>query len=71
MVTSAITAGTVLVGTFRTAAQLFLRNALTVEASNSYSADSFQRNMTPIRAEQRAALAVYRPAGFSKVTLTA
>jgi HK97 family phage major capsid protein len=70
IVTSAITAGTVLVGAFRTAAQAFLRTGLTVEASNSH-ADYFQKNMTALRAEQRAALAVYRPAGFSKVTLTA
>ena len=70
IVTSAIPAGTVLVGSFRTAAQAFLRTGLTVEASNSH-ADFFQLNMTALRAEQRAALAVYRPAGFSKVTLTA
>jgi hypothetical protein len=41
-----------------------------VEASNSH-ADYFQKDMTALRAEQRAALAVYRPAGFVKVTLTA
>jgi HK97 family phage major capsid protein len=70
IVTSAITAGTVLVGAFRTAAQAFFRTGLTVEASNSHS-DFFQRNMTALRAEQRLALAVYRPAGFSKITLTA
>lgn len=69
IVTSAIAAGTVLVGAFRTASQAFLRTGLTVEASNSH-ADFFQLNMTALRAEQRAALAVYRPAGFSKITLT-
>jgi HK97 family phage major capsid protein len=69
IVTPAITAGTVLVGAFRTAAQAFLRTGLTVEASNSHS-DFFQRNMTALRAEQRVALAVYRPNGFEKITLT-
>ena len=70
VVTSAITAGTVLVGAFRAAAQTFLRSGLTVEASNSHQ-DFFQLNMTALRAEMRAALAVYRPAAFSKITLTA
>ena len=70
VVTSAIAAGTVLVGAFRSAAQMFLRGGLTVEASNSH-ADFFQKDMTALRAEQRAALAVYRPAAFSKITLTA
>jgi len=69
VVTAAIPAGTVLVGAFRSAAQAFLRTGLTVEASNSH-ADFFQLNMTALRAEQRAALAVYRPAGFSKITIT-
>jgi HK97 family phage major capsid protein len=69
-VTSAIAAGTVLVGAFRDAAQIFLRGGLIVEASSS-RADFFQKDMTALWAEQRAALAVYRPAGFVKVTLTA
>jgi HK97 family phage major capsid protein len=70
VVTSAIAAGTVLVGAFRTAGQTFFRSGLTVEASNSHS-DFFQKDITALRAEQRAALAVYRPAGFAKITLTA
>jgi hypothetical protein len=65
-VTSAISAGTVLGRpAFRDAAQIFLRGGLIVEASSSH-ADFFQKDMTALWAEQRAALAVYRPAGFVK-----
>lgn len=67
VVTPAATAGTALVGAFGTAAQVFRRSGLTVEASNSHS-DFFQKNLTAIRAEERLALAVYRPAAFSTVT---
>ena len=66
-VTSAIPVNTALVGAFATQAQVFRRNGLTVEASNSHS-DFFQRNLTAIRAEERLALAVYRPAAFHTVT---
>jgi len=67
VVTTAATQNTALVGAFRTAAQLFRRNTLSVEASNSHS-DFFAKNLTAIRAEQRLALAVYRPAAFCTVT---
>jgi HK97 family phage major capsid protein len=67
VVTSAIPVNTALVGAFRTAAQVFRRNNLTVEASNSH-ADFFQKNLTAIRAEQRLALAVYRPNAFHTLT---
>jgi HK97 family phage major capsid protein len=67
VVTSAIAQNTALVGAFRTAAQVYRRNNLTVEASNSH-ADFFQKNLTAIRAEQRLALAVYRPNAFHAVT---
>lgn len=64
VVTAAIEEGTALVGAFSTAAQVFRRGGLTVEASNSH-ADYFRRNLTAIRAEERLALAVYRPAAFA------
>lgn len=67
VVTSAIAANTALVGAFGTMAQVFYRNGLTVEASNSHS-DFFQKNLTAIRAEQRLALAVYRPEAFHAIT---
>ena len=67
VVTSAITANTALVGAFGTMAQVFYRNGLTVEASNSHS-DFFQKNLTAIRAERRLALAVYRPQAFHAIT---
>jgi HK97 family phage major capsid protein len=56
-----------LVGSFKLGAQLWLRSAITVQASNSHS-DYFVRNLVAIRAEQRAALAVYRPGAFGLVT---
>lgn len=65
--TTAIPVNTVLVGAFATMAQVFYRNGLTVEASNSH-ADFFQRNQTAIRAERRLALAVYRPESFHTIT---
>lgn len=64
IVTEAMAAGAALVGSFRMAAQVFRRSGLTVEASNSH-ADYFKRNLTAIRAEERLALAVYRPAAFA------
>jgi HK97 family phage major capsid protein len=67
VVTSAIAVNTALVGAFGTQAQVFRRGGLTVEASNSH-ADFFQRNLTAIRAEERLALAVYRPAAFHALT---
>lgn len=70
VVTSAITAGTALVGAFRTAAQVFRRGGLTVEASNSHS-DYFRKNLTAVRAEERLGLAIYRPAAFATADLSA
>ena len=67
VVTTAIGAGTALVGAFSAAAQLFARGGRTVEASNSHS-DYFEKNLVKIRAEERLALAVYRPAAFTLVS---
>lgn len=65
VVTSALGAGTALVGTSN-AAQVWRRGGLSVDASNSHS-DYFQRNLVAIRAEERLALAVYRPSAFTEV----
>jgi HK97 family phage major capsid protein len=52
----------------RSAAQVWRRGGLSVEATNSH-ADYFQRNLVAIRAEERLGLAVYRPTGFVEVRL--
>jgi HK97 family phage major capsid protein len=67
VVTPAITANTALVGAFGQAAQIFRRGGMTLAASNSHN-DFFYRNQVALRAEERLALAVYRPAGFGTVT---
>lgn len=67
VVTTAITAGTALVGAFNTCAQVFRKGGITVEMTNS-DQDDFIKNLITIRAEERLALAVYRPAGFGTVT---
>lgn len=67
VVTSAIGSGTALLGSFRQGAQLFRRGGLTVEATNSH-ASYFTSNLVAIRAEERLALAVYRPSAFTNVT---
>jgi HK97 family phage major capsid protein len=70
VVTSAIAQGTALVGGYQECAQVFRRQGITVEMTNS-NVNDFETNLVTLRAEERLALAVYRPAGFGKVTLTA
>lgn len=70
VITTAIAQGTVLVGGFQECAQVFRRRGVTVEMTNS-NEDDFNNNLISLRAEERLALAVYRPAGLGKVTLTA
>jgi HK97 family phage major capsid protein len=67
-VTSAIGAGTAIVGS-RQSAQVWRRGSLSVDASNSH-ANFFAINLVAIRAEERLGLAVYRPAGFVEVRLS-
>ena len=64
---SQMPAGEALVGAFSTAATLFRKDGLLTQASNSH-ADYFIRNVTAIRCELRAALAIYQPAAFAVVT---
>lgn len=61
--TTAITAGTFLVGAFALGAELFDRQEATVDVSTEH-ASFFVENKVAIRAEERLALAVYRPASF-------
>lgn len=67
VLTTNMTQNTALVGAFRSAAQIFRRSGIMVEVSNSHS-DFFVKNLTAIRAEERLALAVYRPGAFGTVT---
>lgn len=69
VVSSVIGAGTALVGT-SSAAQVWRRGGVTVEATNSNESD-FITNLVAIRAEQRLALAVYRPGAFTEVRFNA
>ena len=67
VVTQAMTENTILLGAFRTAAQVFRRSGITVDMTNS-DGDDFKNNITTVRAEERLALAVYRPSAFGTVT---
>jgi HK97 family phage major capsid protein len=66
-VTPSIVANTGLTGAFRTQSQVFARGGMRVEASNSHQ-DFFVKNLVAIRAEERLALCVYRPAAFGTAT---
>lgn len=66
-VTPAQPAAEGLVGAFKTGAQIFRKGGMRVEASNSHQ-DFFIKNLVAIRAEERLALAVYRPGAIGKVT---
>jgi HK97 family phage major capsid protein len=68
VVTPAITAGTVLVGAFQQAATVYRKGGVRVESTNSH-VDDFTNNLVTVRAEERVALAVRRPAGLVKLTL--
>jgi HK97 family phage major capsid protein len=64
VVTQAITPGRALVGAFQTAAQIYRKGGLVVEATNSHD-DWFTQNLTAIRAETRLGLAIFRPSAFA------
>jgi HK97 family phage major capsid protein len=66
-ISKAIPENTALVGSFRYAAQLFRRTGMLIEMTNS-NEDDFKKNLTLIRAELRAALAVFAPGGFAQIT---
>lgn len=68
VVSTVVTQGTAIVGAFKQGAQLFRRGGMSVEASNSHDT-FFKYNKTAIRAEERLALAIYRPAAFAQVDL--
>lgn len=68
--TTGMTAGNFLTGAFGSAAQIFDREGITVEVSTEDS-DNFRKNMVTIRAEERLAMAVYRPEAFVTGTTVA
>lgn len=63
VVTNAMPASNYLVGAFDVAAQIFDREDANVQVSTE-DADNFTKNMVTIRAEERLALAVFRPQSF-------
>jgi HK97 family phage major capsid protein len=65
--TQAQTADVFTVGAFKMGAQIFDREDANVEISTEDS-DNFRKNLVTIRAEERLALAVYRPQAFIKGT---
>lgn len=67
VVTTAITAGTALVGAFKMGAQIWQREGIRVESTNS-NEDDFNFNLVSLRVEERLALAVYAPGAFCTVT---
>lgn len=68
--TPAMTLGKFLTGAFKLGAQIFDREEANVEISTEDS-DNFRKNLVTIRAEERLALAVYRPEAFIKGDLAA
>lgn len=69
VVTPAIDQGTVLVGSYAQAATVYRKGGTRVEMTNSNDTD-FEHNLVTIRAEERLALAVRKPSGFTKVDLS-
>ena len=67
-VTPAVAAGTIVVGAFKTCGSVVSKNGVSVEAVNT-NEDDFVKNLMTIRAEERLALAIRRPAGFKKLTI--
>tara|TARA_R100001082_G_scaffold108026_1_gene82715 strand:- start:6 stop:1439 length:1434 start_codon:yes stop_codon:yes gene_type:complete len=67
VLTTAIDAGTALVGNFRMGCALHDREAATVRVSESHD-NYFAKNMVAILAEERLAMCIYRPEAFCKVT---
>lgn len=67
IITTLIAAGTAIVANFRDSTRVYLRQGPTYETNNAGEA-AWKANKTLIRAEERLALAVTRPAGIVKVT---
>jgi HK97 family phage major capsid protein len=66
VVTSAITVGSALLGAFGQGACVYRKGGLRVDVSNSHST-WFQSDISALRAEERLALALFRPTAFTVV----
>lgn len=66
-VTTAVTASQIVIGAFKTCGSVVSKGGVAVEITNS-DQDDFTKNLMTIRAEERLALAVRRPAGFKLLT---
>ena len=66
-VTPAVAANKFVVGAFKTCGSVVTHGGVSVEAVNT-NEDDFVKNLMTIRAEERLALAVRRPAGFKVLT---
>ena len=66
-VTSAVAANKFIIGAFKTCGSVVQNGGVSVEAVNT-DQDDFVKNLMTIRAEERLALAVRRPAGFKVLT---
>ncbi len=67
--TTAAPLGAPIVGDFQQGGQIFRRQGITVEMTNS-NEDDFRHNLIMVRAEERLALAIWRPGAFGQVTIT-
>ena len=67
---SGYAAGEIFVGAFKACGSVVSKGGTTVEATNT-NTDDFEKNRMTIRAEERLALAVRRPAGFIKIVKAA
>jgi len=66
LATTSIAAGTALLGNLKEGVQGYVRQGLTVDVSSS--GDDFIHNITRVRAEERIAVGVNRPAALVKIT---
>ena len=66
-VSTAVTAGTIIVGAFKTCGSVVNSGGVSIEAVNT-DQDDFIKNLMTIRCEERLALAVRRPKGFKILT---
>ena len=65
-VTTAVSSGTIVVGAFKAGASVVTNGGVSIDTTNS-DQDDFVKNLMTIRAEERLALAVRRPACFKKL----